>query len=132
MILTTALVGIALSATAGYFAHRWSREATRDLQSQRATETALTFQEKFSELLANLQSLKAARETFGGLSRSEFQRLARPILRRDPEILALEWIPRVAVEHLSQHEQAAQQEGLADYRVWESSLSGQRQPASPR
>jgi PAS domain S-box-containing protein len=66
------------------------------------------------------------------VERKEFAVFAGSLLKRNPEIQALEWIPRTPRERLGQLERSAREEGYGNFRVQERDASGALVPAGDR
>ena len=71
-------------------------------------------------------------ETSAGVSRDQFRAFARPALERHPVIQALEWVPRVVHGQRTGLEEAARQEGLAQFQFTELDAQGRWVGAAPR
>lgn len=81
------------------------------------------------QILYDLASLYEASER---VNRYEFGRFTQRILDQDPSIKALEWIPRITKAERARYEQAARQEGLADFSIRERDDDGQLVAVSER
>lgn len=88
--------------------------------------------EAMDNVLDSTQTLADIAMATGGLDRQAFSLVARGLLRRHPEIQALEWLPRVSASELPAFEQAVRAEGFPGFSVKERSGSGTLQPVSLR
>lgn len=79
-----------------------------------------------------LNSITAVFEASAEVTRDEFRRFVTPALTRQPELQALEWIPRVPAAERLRYEQLAAADGLDGFMVTEFSPDGHIVPASPR
>lgn len=66
------------------------------------------------------------------VDRREFSRFSQGLLKRHPEVQALEWLPRVTWEQLPSFEQAVRAEGFADFKVTERAADGSLIPVGRR
>lgn len=70
------------------------------------------------EILSSITAFFEARGV-DKVSRAEFRRFVAPALSRQPEVLALEWIPKVHRTERIRHEQLAAADGLEGFRFTE-------------
>ena len=66
------------------------------------------------------------------IDRSEFAIFAKSILQRHAEIQAIEWLPKVTAQQLTNFEKAVQADGYPDFKVTEQDASGQMRPVAAR
>jgi len=78
---------------------------------------------------AALESLFLASSS---VERKEFHLFAQHLLTQDPEIQALEWIPRVPADRLDALEQSVRAEGYGGFAVKERDSAGVFVPVRPR
>lgn len=64
--------------------------------------------------------------------REDFALFARSLLKRHPDIKALEWLPRINQQALLRFEQNVRAEGFKDFSVTEITTDGHLQNATPR
>jgi PAS domain S-box-containing protein len=88
-----------------------------------------------SQLLRSTEILNSITAYFSAsteITRPEFSRFVSPALQRQPELQALEWIPRVPAARRHHYEQLAASDGLDGFRITEFSPDGRLVPASDR
>ena len=83
-----------------------------------------------TEILSSVVALFEARGP-REVSRTEFRQFVSPALSRQPELLALEWIPKISAAERSRYEQNAAADGLDGFQVTEIS-AGVIRPAASR
>ncbi|MDX1564161.1 MAG: CHASE domain-containing protein, partial [Phycisphaeraceae bacterium] len=72
-------------------------------------------------------------ETSESVSRGDFEKYTRPLLRHHPEIRALEWAPRVRADQRQTFEQKLRtDEGFEGFQILETGPDGQMRPADRR
>src|SRR4029079_611457 len=121
--VAVAVLGLALSiaVTVGV----WTREDTlAEMElGDRADNYAMLVQYGIREDIRALAGLRARFQTAGGeISRHEFASLAELLLRDQPAIQNLGWIPRVSRAEREAFELAAAPEGILGYEI--TSVSG--------
>ena len=79
-----------------------------------------------------LHSITAFVSVRGQPTREEFRRFVEPALVRQPELQALEWVPRILAADRDRCEQAAVADGLKDFHFTEMNSAGQVVPAGQR
>jgi signal transduction histidine kinase/CheY-like chemotaxis protein len=89
-------------------------------------------QTKAMRSLEILYSVAALFDARGNIGRADFATFVRQGLSRQPELLALEWAPRVPDHARTAYESAARADGLEDFCFREINSSGQFVPATQR
>ncbi|OWY39422.1 hypothetical protein CEK28_08080 [Xenophilus sp. AP218F] len=82
--------------------------------------------------LDNLVAVSAFFDANPQIDRQAFARLVAPLLRRNPAIQAMEWIPRISLFQRQTYEIAARADGVAGFAVSDKRPDGGMQPAPPR
>lgn len=126
-----ALLGILLTLFGSWHLYRAElKQVRRDFQQKAETlkldldlELRLSF-----EALYGLYGLFVSSEQ---VTPAEFERVAHGVARRHPEILALEWVPRLEAAERVAFE-GRMNELYDDYRIWQPSETGQIEPAAER
>jgi diguanylate cyclase (GGDEF)-like protein len=116
-VVATAVMGVTLSVCAWLVASHWENRVAELEFSARANNIASTLQTGLNEYLAKIVALRALFEASDHVTRDEFQSFADRILQSQPAILSMSWIPRVSREDQAEHERAAIQDGIANYRI---------------
>ena len=118
------LVGLALSL--GSFFMLRAAEFSR-AQAEFSAETdrwRALIQEQLTHTVEGLRSVAAFLDSSEEVTRAEFKSFTETLLVAHPEIISIEWIPRVRALERAQFEKQAHAEGLAGYRVKDLTGSG--------
>jgi PAS domain S-box-containing protein len=133
-----AVLALVVAAGAGltawsYLTLRREAEATARLEARQAAhERVELLRSQVLRSLEILHSIVALFETSEEVKRDEFRRFVRPALARQPELQALEWIPRVPEELRTRFERAAESDGLEGFHFTEIGATGGIVPAGER
>ncbi len=116
--LTVALAGLALSVSVWTVIwHREDQLAALELRD-RADNAALLLQYGINEDLKTLAGLRALFQSSDhSIGRQEFKNFTDLVLRDQPAIQSLAWIPRVAQAERDALEAAAARDGISDYHI---------------
>ena len=98
-------------------------EAVRFQQLVSVHRTAV--QAEFGRSIDAVTALGGLFEASRSVDEREFGTFSRELLERQPELRALEWLPRVAPGELPNHVAAVRASGHSDYRVRQLSASGE-------
>ncbi len=125
-----AVLGTALSVT-GWFIVSGLEDRTSAAEfNLRANNMAVALQNGVNQYLANMSALRALFESAPGtVGEREFLTFSDRLLRNNPAILSLSWVPHIANEERAAHEQAARREGDDDYRIRSVSEDGTLGPS---
>ena len=100
---------------------------------ERAAEERLAVVE--TNIMLSLDNLVAAGaffDTSWSIDRMDFRRLTTPIIRRNPAIQAMEWVPRVPLGLRPKYELGAQSAGLTGFQINERTTDGKTIAAAVR
>jgi len=116
--LVAALIGIALSVTAGFVVSRSeNRHANLEFHAV-AENNYMVLQNALNEFTNKLLTLRALFDSSDDrVTRREFEAFARPHLQYSSAIQTLSWVPRVRRDARAAHEHAAASDGLKEYRI---------------
>lgn len=129
---TVVFSGLALAVWSWNDLRASARESVRADSAQAARERVELLR---SQLLRSTEILNSITAYFGAsadITRREFGQFVEPALRRQPELQALEWIPRVPAGQRQRHEQLAASDGLEGFRITEMTPDGRIVPAGER
>ncbi len=116
---TVLLLVVGLVLSLGSFAMLRGAELSR-AQAEFATEAerwrALA-QEQLTQTVYSLRSVSALLDSSEEVTREEFRSFTETIVAVHPEILSIEWLPRVSADQRRQFEGRAHAEGLTDYVI---------------
>jgi signal transduction histidine kinase/CheY-like chemotaxis protein len=132
MVPTALCAGVAVSLLAASLIRGWEQRAQEQNTKELAEAAVGKLQTKALRSMEILYSVAALFDTQGNIGRAEFTAFVRQGLSRQPELLALEWVPRVPDSERSAYESAARADGLADFCFREIDLFGQTVPAGRR
>jgi PAS domain S-box-containing protein len=136
VLAAIALGGVVISLVAfGAYRGAERRAVAVDLD-RRARERVERLQEKVIASTQVLHSIAALFDTRKQVSRVEFEQFVGGALRRQPELLALSWTPRVTEPEKATFEAAARKDGFDDFKFIERAedrdgTTGQYRPAGP-
>ena len=120
-VTAIALLGLLLSALAYQFSQ--SREEAR-LQTHfdlLTNDRALRLQSTLDQSLNILTSMRGLFDASEEVTRDEFKVMAAPILERSPDIMALNWAPKVMRSERQAVEQSLREEGYATLGLYDVS-----------
>lgn len=125
-----ALLGILLSLVA-YQYSRDREEMRLQMQfSHLAQDRALRLQAALDQSLTVLTSMRGLFDASETVTRDEFRVMAAPILERDPDIMALNWAPKVTASERREVERKLRGDGFAAQGIFEVTQDGgTRRPA---
>ncbi|NNE83948.1 MAG: PAS domain-containing protein [Alphaproteobacteria bacterium] len=131
--LAVFLVGLAISV--GLFAvvmrHAQNEELERAYRAE-AAPLAVVLGRSIDQSLGFLSSVSALLAASNAVERGAFRAFVERALKKNDEIQALEWIPRVRAEERAAYETAARRDELVDFRITEKDSSGVTVPAAAR
>ena len=119
-------------ATTFFFVFRAEKARVQLAFDNQAAGIERLLREYMHNVLDNTQALSDLFQSAEGISREEFSQIAVSLIRRHPEIQALEWLPRVAQAELSGFEQQLRALGFAQFRVTERMPDGSFKPVAER
>ena len=123
--LLVAGIFIALSLGLGAYVFARTRATAHLAFAQRAQKLQLQVSEKLATAIENLYTIQSFLEASDRVTRSGFRLLALPMLVRNKEVYAFEWLPVVREAERAFYEAEARAAHLPDYRFWED---GEGQP----
>jgi signal transduction histidine kinase/CheY-like chemotaxis protein len=132
MVPMALCAGVAVSILAAGLIRGWEQRAQEQNTKELAEAAVGQLQTKALRSMEILYSVAALFDTQGNIGRAEFTSFVRQGLSRQPELLALEWVPRVPDSDRAAYESAARADGLADFCFREIDLFGQSVPAARR
>jgi len=131
-VAVTLVAGLALSFALFQGVRRFEElQAQRDLDSMADSHVAAIRQE-LEKGFVTLQMLRAFHHSSREVERGEFHVFAASLFRNFPGIRAMAWIPRVPEAGREALETSARRDGLAAFRITETSDRGERVPAGDR
>src|SRR5580658_2566388 len=132
MVPTALCAGVAVSLWAASLIYGWEQRALEQNSKEMAEAEVGKLQTKALRSMEILYSVAALFDTQGNIGRAEFTSFVRQGLSRQPELLALEWVPRVPDGARAAYEAAARDDGLEDFCFRELNPSGQSVRAARR
>ncbi len=125
-------LGIATSVAMAWILWRSDTDAVVAQFHDEVGERAALLDRQIALDLEVLYSLKALYDTSENVSRQEFSTVAMGILKRHPNLQALEWIPKVRHEERPAYETAARRDGYRDFQITQRARQGQMVQAEVR
>ena len=118
------ILGLALSAL-GYRIELKSEEALVRAEFQMtANRGFLTLQDSIEGIKSALGSLQDFHSASDGVTRKQFHVFVQGIMKNNPGLQALEWIPRITNENLPNFVEQAQKDGFPDFGIMEKNPQG--------
>jgi len=99
-------------------------EGIRNEFNRRAERTGEAFERRLDDNLEVLHSLVSFYAASREVDRDEFATFTRPFLARHPEIVALDWAPRVPADQRHAFEESMRREGRTGFTLTELSPTG--------
>jgi diguanylate cyclase (GGDEF)-like protein len=132
--LSAACILGSLFATLAAFLLLRHQVSAADAERQRAAadQVQAALQRRLDLTSSIVQDLEVFYQASEFVTRAEFAAFTRPLLARNPQVRALEWVPRVPGAELAEHVAAMRADHAPDYRVRERSAGGVLVPVSPR
>jgi len=125
-------VGLALSVALFLVIRDWEERAVENEAGELTRGQVEKLHVDMLRSMEVLHSITAFMAVRGQPTRSEFGRFVQPALTRQPELQALEWVPRVPAAERGFYEQAAVADGLQDFQFTEMDASGAVVTEAPR
>jgi signal transduction histidine kinase/CheY-like chemotaxis protein len=125
-------VGLALSVALFLVIRDWEAHAVENAAGELARAQVEKLHVDMLRSMEVLHSITAFMAVRGQPTRSEFGRFVQPALTRQPELQALEWVPRVPAAERGFYEAAAAADGLNDFHFTEMDAAGAVVPAEAR
>lgn len=132
VIPTVLFVGVCLSLVSFLAIRTWENRAMKQKASELVGEQAEQLRVTVLRSMEVLHSITAFMAVRGQPTRDDFRQFVQPALARQPELQALEWIPRVPALQRAQFERAAQADGLQNFHFTEINSRGDVLPETPR
>lgn len=117
--ILVASVFAALSLGLGAYLLARSQAATHLVFTERAQRLQAALAERLFLPQENLTTLTGFLEAAGEVTRRQFRLLAEPMLKRQRQVYAFEWLPLVREAERAAYEAEARAAGLTEYRFWE-------------
>jgi CHASE1-domain containing sensor protein len=116
-----------------FYADNRREAAARLAFAQNAKDLESRVNQSLSSSLENLYMLQSFIEAADGdVNRSQFRTLAYPMLARNREVYAFEWLPVVRETDRARYEAEAKAEHLREYQFWELGPDGKPAPVGRR
>ena len=132
--VTALVIGVGLIITLGSFflVKQWEQDRLQARFETTATVYQALFTARLNLYISEIETIRRLFNSSDWINRDDFRSFVEPILVRFPDIQALEMIPRMPNGHRLAHEQAAHDDGLADYKIREKPAQGKMAGAKPR
>ena len=124
--VATALFGLAVSGILSVMVYRAEDARARSAFEQAAQQQVSSVEEHLRSALHDLVAADALFSSAGVVNRAQFDIFSAPLLKADPAIQALEWIPSVTASQRVDYERLARADGFEDFRFTVMSPQGMR------
>jgi PAS domain S-box-containing protein len=131
-LIVTLAIGIGASVAVFFVAQRWENEALRIDFEVAGHDRMLAVRRTVQDHVAVLDMLGRFCEVTKRVERGEFQQFTRHPLSRDPDLVMLAWLPRVASSQRESFETAMEAVGPAAFKILERNAQGKTMAAGPR
>ncbi len=122
--VATALFGLAVSGILAVIVYRAEQARSRSAFDQAAQQQVSSVEEHLRSALHDLVAADALFSSAGVVNRKQFDIFSAPLLKADPAIQALEWIPRVPASQRVDYERMARADGFEDFHFTKMSPKG--------
>ena len=114
--VATALFGLAVSGILAAIVYRAEQARSHSAFEQAAQQQVSSVEEHLRSALHDLVAADALFSSAGVVNRAQFDTFSAPLLKADPAIQALEWIPSVPGSQRRDYERMARADGFEDFR----------------
>ena len=118
-----ALIGLLVSLSAALMFHNFQEQKYMAEQRESAQGKITAIRQQLNSNLQTLTSLKAFYDSSNFVSRDEFKQFTTPLLQSNPDIQALEWVPKVLRHERESYRQQAIEDGFKNYDIIEPDYS---------
>ena len=129
--LLIAAVFVALSLGLGAYVFARARAAAHLAFAQKAQQLLARVTERLSSTLENLYTLQSFMAA-DRVSRDQFRLIAYPMLARNREVYAFEWLPFARQSERKAYETEARASHMTDFQFWEQGPEGKQVVAGSR
>ncbi len=131
--MLTAITGIFLTLWVAGLQQQLNKSSLRSVFEKQSSDFANDFQKTLDQKIEVLQSLQAFFLSSDSVTQAEFHSFTRGALARHPDIIALNWIPRITHQQRAEFESRLQSDHPDGGGIYEtSSAAKQRHPAPQR
>ena len=124
--------GLLLSLVTFHAVRGWENDKLESRFNHASEARTSLFQCEFTHQAAIVETLGSFFQASTFIERDEFRTFIEPQISKHPELLALQWIPRVPNLDRVTHEQTARNDGITDYEIREEAPDGSIVTASRR
>jgi len=125
LTVSAVVAGLVLSAGVSWLRYRYESRVIGTHVSANLQMWAASLERELDMSFEVLLATKALGEAAPSLEREKFRRFVAPSLERHPEVLALEWVPRVPAGDREFVEDSARRAGLEGFRITERTEQGE-------
>ena len=131
-LVLAVILGVSLSGALFFVIRGWERKSSQDELDNLAQERVEILQNRMLGSLEVLHSVAAFYSANEHFSRVDFDKFVADARVRHPELQGLSWDPLVTDAQREQYENAARQDGFADFKFRELNAEGRIVPAAHR
>ena len=132
IIVFITIMGVFISFALFVFVNSLAFQKQEIILAQVTERQLNAIQEKFDNVVKSINAISALFAASNEVSRKEFSTFASIELIDSPNVLALEWIPKVKHSERASFESAAQKDRVTNFTFTEENLQGELVAASER
>jgi len=125
------LVAVVCAGVTYSTAERLERERAAVEFRAASAQVGQRLQREMQGVVDELYAVRAFLDVAPRVDRAGFAGFVRPILSRNPELSAIEWVPRVRAEEVAEYTRRAREDGL-DFRITQRDDAGRISVAEPQ
>ena len=131
-VLLVACLGLALSVVVFRTVRASEQHKLKDHFEETARDRALALERSIDASVDVLQNIRSLYGASMVVEREEFRSFVAHALTENPDIQALEWIPRVSASQRATYEELASKDGFPQFQIVERQAQGTMVPAAAR
>ncbi len=131
-VVLAALIGVLLSVIAFDFSQKQEKARLQAHFEHLAHDRSLRLQNALDQALAVLASVQGLFDASEQVTRSEFQTMVSPALKRHAEILSIDWAPRIRRSERRDFERSLRAEGFGERGIYDVAPDAQAHIAGER
>jgi len=119
------IIGIVLTILAYIEVNRLESEEAKETFTLVANQHLDNLQKNIEFAIGDFVDLGSYFDNAESIDRKEFSQITQPLLKRDTDAVAFEWIPKITHEQRAGMEEKARREGVANFEITERDVQGQ-------
>ncbi|MEH6651536.1 MAG: diguanylate cyclase [Motiliproteus sp.] len=131
LLFLIAILGIAITLWGSHLQQQLHTNTEQANFEKQSSTFAKNFQKSLDQKIEVLQSLQAFYLSSTSVDRQEFHRFVEGALARHPDIIALNWAPRITEQQRDAFEQEIRQHSSASIGIYQTNPSAKKRQPSP-